>query len=263
MARRKKEQESGSDTFVVMYVALMILLLAFFIVMNTMATPDETRRRAALGSLIGTFGTPQGKQLMKLFSTTSDAEKIQKTVERQIEQQAAKSIPKILKEIKKHANSDYIDFSVSGKNIEITINSGVMFRPGDDEILPKIFPVLNAVAEKILMSECPVVIEGHTDSTPIQSVRFPSNWELSAFRALAVQNYMVDRQGMSPAKIVTFGYADQHPIALNNTAESKEKNRRVQVVLLGVGDMAKSTGMKTWWRKMGSLNPFDRLQKEY
>lgn len=263
MARRKKEEEAGGDSFTVMYVALMILLLAFFIVMNTMATPDEARRRAALSSLIGTFGTPQGKQLMRLLSTSSDPEEIRKTVDKQIEQQADKQIPKILKEIKRYANSEYIDFSVAGKNIEITINSGVMFQPGNDEILEDIYPILNAVAERIFMAECPVIIEGHTDSAPIQSARFPSNWELSAYRALAVQNYFTERQEMDPGKIATFGYADLHPIAPNDTEQNKTKNRRVHVVLLGVGAAAKTTGMKSWWARMGSFNPFDRLKEEY
>jgi chemotaxis protein MotB len=73
-------------------------------------------------------------------------------------------------------------------------------------------------------------VEGHTDNVPIHNDRFPSNWELSAGRAIAVVRFL-QAQGIEPGRLGAAGYAEYQPIASNDTAEGKALNRRIEISL--------------------------------
>ncbi len=74
-------------------------------------------------------------------------------------------------------------------------------------------------------------VAGHTDNTPIHTARFPSNWELSTARAVAVVNLMI-QSGMEPQRLSAAGLADNDPVASNDTPEGKAQNRRIEIELL-------------------------------
>jgi chemotaxis protein MotB len=75
-----------------------------------------------------------------------------------------------------------------------------------------------------------VRVEGHTDNVPIKSARFPSNWELSAARAIAVVRFLQEH-GVDPSKLAAAGYAEFQPIAPNDTPEGRSQNRRIEISL--------------------------------
>jgi chemotaxis protein MotB len=91
-------------------------------------------------------------------------------------------------------------------------------------VLDELIPVLNADPTLRL------VIEGHTDNTPMQSARFPSNWELSTGRAAAVARYLVDH-GVAPQRIQASGFADTRPIGAKDNPVDRKANRRVDLVM--------------------------------
>lgn len=74
-------------------------------------------------------------------------------------------------------------------------------------------------------------VEGHTDDVPISTTQFPSNWELSAARALSVVKLLVSR-GVSPENVSGAAYGEFHPVATNETAEGRRLNRRIEIVML-------------------------------
>lgn len=262
MAKKKAAEERPLDTFTPMYVALMILLMAFFIVLNSMAVPSEVKRRKALASLIGTFGVEKGRNMMRIISTSDSPEDVEKVVRHQMDELGRKYVPRIMERIKELAMAEYIDFSVTGHNIEITIDSKVMFPPGETKINPEIYPILDSIAEKILEEDCPVIVEGHTDSKPIKSPLIRNNWELSSFRATAISEYLIKKHRISTYKIAAFGFADSKPIVPNDSPENREKNRRVQIILIKTGAMTQARGLKSWWERVGLVNPFDHVSKE-
>jgi chemotaxis protein MotB len=81
-------------------------------------------------------------------------------------------------------------------------------------------------------SEQPLRLEGHTDDLPIRNEQFPSNWELSAARAIAVLRVLVEDAGISPTRICVAGYAEFRPLAPNASADGRSSNRRVDIVIL-------------------------------
>jgi len=116
--------------------------------------------------------------------------------------------------------------------------SEVLFSAGDAEVAGAGLEDLDALANAIkqleiqIPPEIPWVlrIDGHTDKRPIKTARFPSNWELSASRAISVAKYLVD-QGISPTRLVAAGFGEFQPIDTGETDEAYRKNRRIEFKL--------------------------------
>src|SRR5690606_38024767 len=98
-------------------------------------------------------------------------------------------------------------------------------------IEPDGLAVLDVVADALSDVPNAVVVEGHTDSRPISTTRFPSNWELSTARAISVLRHLAER-GVAADRLAAAGYADTRPIDAAGTPEAMARNRRVEVVVL-------------------------------
>ncbi len=114
--------------------------------------------------------------------------------------------------------------------ISVEINASVLFAPGEAQLGPPAVRALQAVAEVVAPADFPVTIEGHTDTTPISTPSFPSNWELSAVRASSVVRLFV-ASGVDPRRLTAAGYGDQRPIADNSLPEGRARNRRVTILI--------------------------------
>lgn len=77
-----------------------------------------------------------------------------------------------------------------------------------------------------------VQINGHTDNIPIETEQFPSNWELSSARAIAVLRLFVDKIGIDARTLNATGYGEYHPVATNWTRVGRAKNRRIEIILV-------------------------------
>ena len=75
-------------------------------------------------------------------------------------------------------------------------------------------------------------IEGHTDNVPIHNAQFESNWELSAARAAQFVKLLIQKYGFAPDRLSAAGYAEFHPVSVNDTEEGRARNRRVDIVIL-------------------------------
>jgi len=105
-------------------------------------------------------------------------------------------------------------------------SEGVIVRPEYKPILNKIARILKKYADR------EILIEGHTDDAPISSSRFSSNWELSTARATTILHYLEEKEGISAKRLSAVGYGEYRPLATNATREGREKNRRVEIVIL-------------------------------
>ena len=113
----------------------------------------------------------------------------------------------------------------------VTLRGDGLFDPGSTTVRDRYVTVLGRIASALNQVEGPVLVTGHTDSSPIRTVRFPSNFQLSQERADVVKS-MLTAQLSAPARIKAEGRADSEPVAANDVAENKAKNRRVDVMLL-------------------------------
>ena len=128
----------------------------------------------------------------------------------------------------------------TAEGIRMTIPHRVFFAPGRTQltgtgkgVLQKIAQVLNAAD----YSDNTVRVEGHTDDVPVNKVRerYPTNRELSTARACSVVRYLVDKAGVTKSRIYPAGFADTRPVSGGNSADSRQKNRRVEITILNQG----------------------------
>ena len=121
-----------------------------------------------------------------------------------------------------------------GLEVDI-VTDRVLFDVAQATLRPQGIKVLTALSPALKGLPNDLVIEGHTDSQPIRSSQFASNWELSTQRATTVLRYLLTR-GVSPSKVSAVGYADQHPLVTGKSAASLARNRRVAIVILSPTD---------------------------
>ena len=111
----------------------------------------------------------------------------------------------------------------------------VLFARGSADLTPSALHTLDAIAAAIRAVPHDIRVEGHTCDLPIHNARFPSNWELSAQRAISVVLCFVRNHGFSPRRLSAAGYADTVPVAPNNSEDNRARNRRIDIVLVGNG----------------------------
>lgn len=120
------------------------------------------------------------------------------------------------------------------RGLIITFVAEVLFASGKANLrsnalnkLAKVSRVLNTTVRDLNVG-----VEGHTDNIPIKHSGWKSNWELSSARAMSVVHYLIDEHGVDPVRLSATGYGEYHPIADNNTKEGRQRNRRVEIVIL-------------------------------
>lgn len=115
--------------------------------------------------------------------------------------------------------------------IEVEMKTSLLFPSGSARLSPQAAPVLAQLAEILRPLPNRIHVEGFTDNVPINTLAFPSNWELSAARAASVV-HLFTSYGVDPERMVAIGYGEHRPIAPNDTEEGRVKNRRVVLVVL-------------------------------
>jgi chemotaxis protein MotB len=125
-----------------------------------------------------------------------------------------------------------VDVQTVKKEIIVTMKEKVTFRPAETEILKDSEPILDKIAMIIKRYPSFVVeIDGHTDNVPINTPRYPSNWELSVARAASVLKYFIHQHDIESSRLYIKGNADQRPLTTNDSPEQRAQNRRVEIRL--------------------------------
>ena len=147
----------------------------------------------------------------------------------------SKTYEDLLSEMKSEIAQGQIAITELKGKLTVDVLDKILFDSGQTEIRPEGLNVLKRVVE-ILMTVTDKVIrvEGHTDSIPIAGAlakRYPTNWELSAARALNVTRYL-EKEGIDPTLLAAVAFGEYQPIAENDTPEGRAKNRRIAIILL-------------------------------
>ena len=125
-----------------------------------------------------------------------------------------------------------VSTSVNERGLAIRLETdGVLFTPGSAALQPAGATIIAPIARSLAALPNPVRVEGHTDSTPISTAEFPSNWELSGARASAVVRTMIG-SGVPATRLQATGFADTKPLGDNGVAAGRAMNRRVEILVL-------------------------------
>lgn len=136
--------------------------------------------------------------------------------------------------LRSEIDNNEVNVQMLDKGLVITFISEVLFDSGKADLLANSLGKLSKVAAvlKTTVSDLNVGIEGHTDNVAIKHSGWKSNWELSTTRALSVLHYLEDQEKIKPKRLSATGYGEFQPVASNITKSGKQKNRRVEIVIL-------------------------------
>jgi len=241
MARKKKpEEHANHERWLVSYADFITLLFAFFTAMFAISTADSAKLLKMVGSMQGAFGGKVSKILPEsgktpfsaampnvslgtplAFNVTRTEADVFRGVQDRIEKYMVKGV-----------DEGKVLVIVSERGLIIRLSEEGLFRPGEAEINPAEAGILDALALSLLDIPNFVRIEGHTDTVPVKSARFPSNWELSTARASRIVRWFIERQHFPPERLSAGGYGEHRPAATNSTVEGRRTNRRVEIIVL-------------------------------
>jgi chemotaxis protein MotB len=125
-----------------------------------------------------------------------------------------------------------LELSLQPRGLVLSLKESAFFPPGQDVVSPAARPILAKVAGGLRGIPGQIRLEGHTDNTPIQTRRFPSNWQLSSARSIAVLKLLTGELGLPAVRFAVAGYGEYHPLEPNDSDPGRARNRRVDLVIL-------------------------------
>lgn len=126
-----------------------------------------------------------------------------------------------------------LTFKRNAQGITLTLDEKLLFDAGQAQLPASAQPVLQHLATVLAQSKGNIRVEGHTDASPIATPQYPSNWELSAARAVALVRWLAEEGKLDPTRLSATAYAHFRPVANNSTVEGKQSNRRVAILIEG------------------------------
>ncbi|MTI47998.1 OmpA/MotB family protein [Sporosalibacterium faouarense] len=236
--RQKNEEKKGSPEWMTIYSDMVTLLLCFFILLFSFSEIDVQKFQAIMKSFEGSLGIWEGGKTIEQAPNINADNLPENMSTSDIQEQ--EDFKKLQNQIETYAEENNLDAKIVAdieeRGLVIRILDNVFFDPGRAEIKPRAKEVLLYIGDMLKLEEVKdkhIKIEGHTDSDPILYTNlFESNWELSGMRASSVLRFLVDKKGIESDRISFAGYAYYRPVAPNDTAENKAKNRRVDILIL-------------------------------
>ncbi len=237
---RPNTESEGSNTagWLTTFNDLVTLLMVFFVLLFTMSTVDSRKMqdfKYALQSGLGILKTGRKVSIsVKKTQPVDDMSHIMTQAEgKQNKQGSSRPGDKLIDQIRQLTEADLdIQVTHTHQGTRLSFEDQVLFDFGRAAINPAGFTMLDQIAKAIQKVPKRVRVEGHTDNVPIQTRRFPSNWELSVARAVNVVKYFAEVSNIDPHRLSAVGYGESRPVVANDTASNRVKNRRVEILLI-------------------------------
>lgn len=243
--RRRRGAHGGghgsSERWLLTYADLITLLLAFFIILYAMSVTDHKKVHDLSQALKSAFHVTQGAESSVLSgqpsvlvggATPMDFVVLQDQLEREIAKALAANPDATGKGHTGPNGEQAVTTKISERGLVVSLASSAFFNPGDAALRPETSALMGTVAKSLKDSGRAIMVEGHTDDLPINTYRYPSNWELSTSRATTVVRYLIESYKLPPARLSAAGYGEYKPLVGNTSPANRAKNRRVDIVIL-------------------------------
>jgi chemotaxis protein MotB len=234
VTHRRRLSGPSPDRWLISYADFITLLFAFFVVLYGVAQNDREKPRDVAASVKRAFA---GTEALARHTLAAAKPAIPGPTPTSIALRApvelASAYAQLKQELRQEMAEGKMQVTINARGITISLHEKSFFPSGGDIVYPSAFNSLAKVAVVIHDLPNAVRLEGHTDSVPIHNQRFRSNWDLSAARSIAVLQFFETRYGIAPQRFAIAGYADNLPVAGNDSDDGRSKNRRVDIVIVG------------------------------
>lgn len=236
VARKKRHEEhENHERWLVSYADFITLLFAFFTSLYAMSSVNEGKFRILSESLAVSFN-PSLYTSTKMQEGPRFVREQRPSIATEFKDVNAGNYKKIQTALSDLEKEKKLTFIVDNQKIVIRISETSLFEPSTDEIAEGGYEVLSEVGAVLKDMPSQVRIEGHTDNIPVNTERFPTNWDLSSARALKVLKYFIDAHSFDPTRLSAVGHGEYRPADTNDTPSGRAKNRRVDIMVMN-GDV--------------------------
>jgi len=244
MSRKKKHakhEEEAGEAWLLPYSDLMTLLLAVFIVLFAVSQVDAAKAQLMSEEFSDKMMSHQSAQSdqpnnevpQEQTSVTSVSEEASANFMEQVELENLQKLKAQLDQmLESRGLTGSVTTIIDERGLVVRFNNAILFDSGSAEIKPENEGILMDVAKLVSPLENYIRIEGHTDTVPMSSEAYPSNWELSTARASSVVKLFISKCNFSPERLVAVGYGEYKPVAGNDTPDGRQKNRRIDIIVL-------------------------------
>lgn len=258
MPRPKHAEHENHERWLVSYADFITLLFAFFVVMFASSQTDKGKAKQvseavekalkegssvssvppAVAKVLGGTVDDKGQGNAQMHGP-GGAQKAAREDQPEV-MELGISLKMLSTQLADEINEGKVEVSMTPRGIVVSLKQAAFFSSGTDVVDLGSMPTLAKVAAALKTVSNPVRIEGHTDSIPIHTSRFRSNWELSAARSISMMEVLSSKFEISPQRLAIVGYADTMPEADNDTPEGRARNRRVDLVIMNSYAMKKT-----------------------
>lgn len=216
---------------------LMTLLVALFVMLLSFASTDVDKFRDMLGSVKGALGaaapgpgaptTAPGPVLEGAPGRAAEPELPPGDAS---EPGSAELLGAMQGAVSRMDLGRLVEVDSDERGVVVRVKGQMLFDSASAELRPESLLLLDEIARLAHRFPSGLSIEGHTDDLPIETAEFPTNWHLSADRAIAVLRYLITRGGLDPGRVSASGYADTRPLVANDSPGHRAMNRRVEFI---------------------------------
>lgn len=249
------DEEEGGAGWIMTFADLMSLLMCFFVLLLSFSEMDIQKYKQVAGSMKAAFGVqrevksdvvPKGTTMvtdrfspgkpdpstliveMRQQTTDDTLENIEYDTE--IANDMAEKLADLLSTVlAEEIDEGKLDIILEGNNVSVRIREKDSFPSGSAELDTDFFPVLDKLGGVLSTTAGKIIVGGHSDSIPISTPEYSSNWMLSAARAARVVHYLMAGRLSETSRIELRAYADTQGVAPNDSPLNQAKNRRVEI----------------------------------
>ena len=241
MVRRRgiKHDEENTDRWLISYADFITLLFAFFVVMYSISSVNLGKYRVLSDSVSTAFKKTDDSTVLPGTQLGISVQRAPISLGREGQsgfKAMSDTAVEIEKRMKDWINKGQIAVRGNEKWLEVEINTSILFGSGSAELSPQASEILSSLSDVFKVSSNPLYVAGYTDNVPINTVKYPSNWELSSARAASVVRLMAE-SGIDSGRMGAIGFGEFRPISTNDSVINRRKNRRVVIRILAGEDM--------------------------
>lgn len=250
-----KKLPGGLPPWMATFADLMALMMTFFVLLFAYSKVEEEKFKQMAGSMAEAFGGVQyiksnsedsvpGMEAGVMSSTGYTPLQFDPKSGRIVSQplQGAqqgqdrhdREAQELLEELQDALSEDVeagaVVLEKNNHDIVIRFPEHVSFASGSANLVARAMPLISRIVS-LIHGDKMLIVAGHTDNRPVGSGTFRSNWGLSAARAASVADQILRKGNIDPSRLVVAGYADTRPIAPNDTADRRARNRRVEIIV--------------------------------
>jgi chemotaxis protein MotB len=243
--RKRQSRPENHERWLVSYADFITLLFALFVVLFASTRSDKTRVKAVSQAIENALknGTMSPaisngvKTAPKHKKPPNPVPKANPEVQKNLEpaaaiQELSKPVEVLKSTLQKEIGNGSVRLALEHRGLVIELEAGAFFPSGGATLGSTAYPTVKKVAAVLNTLPNALRLEGHTDSLPINNARFQSNWELSAARSIAMLRFLNEQFGVATERMAIVGYADTEAIDSNDTEAGRERNRRVDIVIV-------------------------------